>query len=357
MERLSGDAPQKILVRASNWLGDVVMATPAFRALRAGFPNAHITLHLREEHIPLMQGSPWFDELRPLRSYHAGLATVWKEGRALRQGDYDLGLCLPDSFSAALLMRLAGVRQIVGYKRGLRGPLLHRALAPPGTGADPFMIARELHELGLVSAVGCEPVGSGGGVKLELFTTSEETLEAGRALKNHQMDTTRPIVAIAPGASFGPSKIWPTSSFSAVADELAAAGANICVLGAPAEKELANQVCEAMQEPAINLAGEISLGATKAILARSRLLICNDAGARHIAVAFGVPCVVPMGPTSLEKTNLNLERVSVLTADDVECRPCYKRVCPIDHRCMTRITPKQVIDVSLTSLRASAESQ
>jgi len=356
MEPLSGEVPKKILVRASNWLGDVVMATPAFRALRKAFPGAHITLHLREEHIPLLQGSPWFDELLPLRSYHAGFGAVLQEGRTLRQGIYDLGLCLPDSFSAALLMRFAGVKHIVGYKRGFRTPLLHRARAPPGKGADPFMSARELHELGLVSALGCEPVGSGGGTKLELFTTSAEEVEAGRALKNHHVDSARPIVAIAPGASFGPSKIWPLASFAAVGDELAAAGASICVLGAPSEKDLANQVCEAMQEPAVNLAGEISLGATKALLARARLLICNDAGARHIAVAFGVPCVVPMGPTSLEKTNLNLERVSVLTADDVECRPCYKRVCPIDHRCMTRVTPKQVIDVSMTSLRASTES-
>ncbi len=350
------EPPNRILVRAANWLGDVVMATPAFRALREGFPDAHITLHLKEANIPLLQGSPWFDELLPLRSYHKGFGAMLQEARSLRAGDYDLGLCFPDSFGAALLMRMAGVKHIVGYKRYWRSPLLHCAVAPPGKKDDPFMVARELHELGLVTQVGCEPVGTGGGTKLELFTSSEEVLEAGRALKNHQVDSSRPIVAIAPGASFGPSKIWPLSSFAAVGDELAAAGAMVLVLGAPSEKDLANEVCEIMQEPAVNLAGEVSLGATKALLERARLLICNDAGARHIAVAFGVPCVVPMGPTSLEKTNLNLECVSVLTADDVECRPCYKRVCPIDHRCMTRITPQQVIDVSMSSLRAPAES-
>jgi heptosyltransferase-2 len=353
---MNGEAPKKILVRAANWLGDVVMATPAFRALREGFPDAHITLHLREAHLPLLQGAPWFDELRPLRSYHEGFGTKLREARELRAENYDLGLCLPDSYGAALLMRLGGVKRIVGYRRGFRSLLLHQAVAPPGRGKDPFMVARELHELGLVKALGCEPVGPGGGTKLELFPTSAEAVEAGRALRSHQVDPARPIVVMAPGASFGPSKIWPLSSFAAVGDELAAAGASVCVLGAPSEKDLANEVCELMAEPAVNLAGEMSLGATKALMARARLLICNDAGARHIAVAFGVPCVVPMGPTSLEKTPLNLERVSVLTADDVECRPCYKRVCPIDHRCMTRITPQQVVDVSLASLRTSAES-
>jgi heptosyltransferase-2 len=71
------------------------------------------------------------------------------------------------------------------------------------------------------------------------------------------------------------------------------------------------------------------------------VLVANDAGSRHIATAFGVPCVLVMGPTSLEKTPLNLERVSVLSAD-VACRPCYLRDCPIDHRCMTRVSPGQV---------------
>ena len=87
----------------------------------------------------------------------------------------------------------------------------------------------------------------------------------------------------------------------------------------------------------------------KAVLRRSRVLVCNDAGARHVAVAFGVPCVVMFGPTSLEKTNLNLARVLALSAD-VPCRPCYRRTCPIDHRCMTRIGPERVIAVALPSL-------
>ena len=87
-----------------------------------------------------------------------------------------------------------------------------------------------------------------------------------------------------------------------------------------------------MRTPAVDLTGEIGLGPLKAVVRRARVVLCNDAGARHVAVAFGVPCVVLMGPTSLEKTSLNLERVTVLS-EDVDCRPCYLRECPIDHRC------------------------
>jgi len=336
------EEPRTILVRGANWLGDVVMATPAFRALRAGFPRARITLHLREAHHSLLGGAPWFDEILPVTSYGRGLGPLFAEACALRSYRFDLGICMPDSMRAALLMRAAGVGRVVGYRGRLRGRMLHMRVPPPGDGLDPFLIARELHELGLVEALGCPSLGTG----LELFTTPLEEAEAQRALEEGGLDVDRPLVVLAPGASFGSSKIWPPSYFARVGDGLAAQGACVALLGAPEERPLAEEIRGAMAAHAVNLAGAIGLGATKALIARARLLVCNDAGARHIAVAFGVPCVVLMGPTALEKTNLNLEQVSVLTADDVDCRPCYKRVCPIDHRCMTRISPERVLAVA-----------
>ena len=102
-----------------------------------------------------------------------------------------------------------------------------------------------------------------------------------------------------------------------------------------------------------DLGGALDLGGLKAVLQRARVLLCNDAGARHIAVAFGVPCVVPMGPTALAKTNWNLEQVTVLSAG-VECSPCYHRVCPIDHRCMTQIPAAQAAEAALAAFESGA---
>ena len=341
------DQPQRILVRGPNWTGDLIMATPAFRALRAGFPQAHITVHLREALRPLLDGAPWFDALRPLGdSARSGLGFA-REAAALRAaGRFDLGLCLPDSFSAALLMRAAGVRQVVGYRRGGRRLLLHRAVAPPPGAGRRMWIARERHVLGLLAALGVPARGT----HLELFTTSAEEREA--AARLGEADP-RPIVLLAPGASYGPSKLWPAGSFAAVGDALAAAGARVALIGTPAERGLTARVGEAMWAPALDLAGAISLGALKAVVRRARLLVCNDAGARHVAVAFGVPSVVLMGPTALEKTDMNLERVVVLSTD-VDCRPCYRRRCPIDHRCMTRIAPDEVTAAALPALAADA---
>ncbi len=342
--------PQEILVRGPNWTGDWIMATPGFRALRAGFPEARITLQVRSGLEPLASGAPWFDAVAPVSSYGQGALALAREARSLRGTRFDLGLCLPDSFSSALLMRLGGVREIVGYQRGWRRALLHRAVPlPKAASGGRLMLARELHVLGLVEALGCDRRGT----HLELFVTAEEEREAHARLEKEGIDPERPYAVLAPGASYGSSKCWPAASFAAVGDALARVGARVAVVGTPAEQALVGEVTAAMNEPAAALAGELSLGGLKALLREARLLVCNDAGARHLAVAFGVPCVVMMGSTALEKTDLNLEGVSVLMAD-VDCRPCYKRECPIDHRCMTRIAPEHVLDQALPALAEDA---
>lgn len=339
-------APQEILVRGPNWTGDWIMASPGFRALRAGYPESRITLQVRPELAPLAAGAPWFDAVWPLASYGRGPRALLREGLALRrQRRFDLGICLPDSVSAALLMRAAGVRRIVGYRRGWRRPLLHRAVELPRPRARRLLIARERYVLGLLEALGCPARGT----SLELFVTAAEEEAARVALQARGVAPERPLAVLAPGASFGPSKLWPDRSFAAVGDALERAGLAVAVVGTPGERPLAAAVCAAMTRPAADLAGALDLGGLKALVRSSRLLVCNDAGARHVAVAFGVPCIVTMGPTALEKTDMNLERVSVLSAD-VECRPCYRRTCPIDHRCMERIPAEAVVEEALRAL-------
>ena len=341
---------QHILVRLPNWLGDVVMSTPGLRALRAGFPSARIHFHVRRELAPLLEGAPWFDELHSF-DRQPRWSEAWREGRAMGSvGHFDLGLCLPDSYSSAFLMRAAGVECVVGYGRAGRGALLHRRIPPPGGRGRQWM-AREQSILELVKSLGCSEQGT----HLELFTTDSEEARATAVLDaaSTPQDSRQPWVFLAPGASFGPSKCWPFASFARVGDQLAAAGARIGVLGPASEHALAARVCAAMSAPARNLAGALDLGALKAGLRRAAAVVCNDSGARHVAAAFGVPCVVLMGPTRLEKTGMNLDRVTVLQAD-VPCRPCYQRQCPIDHRCMTRLSPEAVLD-ALRDRRGSLE--
>ncbi len=345
---------KNILVRAPNWTGDVVMATPGLRALRAQFPQARITVQLRPGLEPLLAGIPWIDAVASVRSYHGGFRALFEEASALRAQAFDLGICLPDSFSSALLMRLAGIPEIVGYARGGRSWLLTQKIVAPHTDArGRVMLARELHVLGLIEALGAARQGT----KLELFTTPGEDAEAESALARHGIDGTQKIVVFAPGAAYGPSKIWPPEYFAKLGDELIRQkNVSIVLVGSPSERALSKQVIQAMTLRAVNLVGEIPLGAVKAVLKRAALLVCNDAGARHIAVALGVPCLVLFGPTSIEKTNMNLEHVEVFT-ENVPCRPCYRRVCPIEHICLRWILPERLLAAALPLLSEAREAR
>ena len=340
--------PASIVVRAPNWLGDVVMSTPGFRALRAGHPRAHIAVWLRPGLAPLLAGAPWFDAVHPYSS-GGGLAPIRAGRRLRREGHFELGICIPDSISSAVAMRAAGVGHIVGYRRGGRGVLLHWPLSLPPEAGPHRWIARERFVLGLIEATGAPEQGTG----LELFTTEEEEARASELVDSHAGPASGPWVALAPGASYGRSKCWPPESYAAVADALAGQGARILLLGSGAEAPLLASVRSAMRAQAVDLAGRTDLGTLKALLRRCSLLLCNDAGARHVAVAFGVPAIVFFGPTTLEKTDLNLESVIAFETQH-DCRPCYRRECSIDHRCLRDIAPSSVVQVARELLARAA---
>jgi len=346
------DTIRELQVRGPNWLGDLVMTTPALRALRAGLPEARITLLVPPGLESLLEGSPLVDRVIAQRSRHAGLAAAWREARSLaRDVRFDAGVCIPDSISSALFMRLAGVRHIVGYARGGRGVLLHQPVTPPADWGPRRMVARERFALGLVEALGV----SARGTELELHSTPAGERAAQALLEQHGLDPdAAPLVALAPGASFGPSKHWPAEHYAAVGDRLSGEGASVVLVGTADEARLCCEVAEQMGVGAPVLAGALGLDGLVALFRRLSLLLCNDAGARHVAAAFGVPSIVFFGPTSLEKTNLNLEHVRVMQTD-ADCRPCYRRECPIDHRCLREIQPEPVAKIALDLIASGSD--
>ncbi|MEE3328224.1 MAG: lipopolysaccharide heptosyltransferase II [Myxococcota bacterium] len=345
---MSGKAVSEILVRGPNWLGDLVMATPGLRSLRAGFPEARITLQIRPGLEALLAGSPYIDRIETLHSYHRGVVALVSEARQWRAGHrFDLGICLPDSFSSALFMKVAGVQKIVGYAQPVRRLLLDEAVEPLRRQEKRDWVAREEHVLGLMRALGCPDLGT----ELSLPTADEDQIELGRLLeaKGFSMEE-YPLVVLAPGASYGSSKRWPISHFAAVGDALAGAGARVLLVGTAEESKLTQAVKHEMKAPALDLGGSLGLSALKAAIGKAQVLIGNDAGCRHIAAAFGVPSLIFFGSTTVEKTPLNLETVQVFERS-LSCRPCYKRVCPLPgHPCLTGIPPAAVSEVALQTL-------
>jgi heptosyltransferase-2 len=343
---------EKITVVLPNHLGDVVMATPALRALRQARPEAEISAAIRRELAPVLGGSPWIDRFLDHGVYAVSgplgplgrVGRRWRLARAL--GDADLVILLPNSFSSALLAWTSGARQRLGYDRRGRALLLTHAVPAPRQNGRFAPVAMERYYLDLVAALGCSEKDT----SVELFLEPEAERECDALFERHGIDPAAPLVCIAPGAAFGPSKLWPPAYYAEVAAELLSRGVSVALVHAPEEEALADELRARTGPGLASLGGaHMTLSLLKSVLARARLLLCNDAGARHIAAAFRVPALVLMGPTSIHYTNLNL-RFTKLLRHPVECSPCQLKVCPIDHRCMTRLSPTDVIEEAQAAL-------
>jgi heptosyltransferase-2 len=331
------DSPSRILALAPNWLGDVAMCTPSLRALAARYPDAELTVAGRPAVCALLAGLPWITrnlELppRPSLSGMVGLA------KTLRPHSRDLAVVFPHSFRAALLARLTGARRRVGYARGSRGMLLTDAVPPYTENGRiaPIYMGREY--LDLVAAVDAQ--NDDQGLELHVDDAYRETVRARLAGEG-------PLVGIAPGAAFGPSKMWPAERYAAVADALhKQVGARCVLITGPGEEATRDAVLAAAKHPLLRAdEGRPSIALLKAVIAELDLLVGNDSGTRHIAVAFGVPVVCIMGSTSPRYSEGPYEKGRVLRVD-VDCGPCQKPVCTTDHRCMTRIDPRWVTDTA-----------
>jgi len=331
-------APDRILIRCPNWVGDAVMATPALRAVRNCFPESHITLLCKPDIADVLSDLPFYDDT--VDTPGKGRSTM-SVASSLRKQRFDLALILTHSFRSALVARLAGVRRRVGYDLQGRGFLLTDALQCPMEGRKkrPEYMAEEY--LRIVAYVGCKPSRR----CPELAVAHEAVALAQKILGPADAETKGPLVGIAPGASFGPSKLWYPERWAAVADGLAERfDASIVILTAPADWDIYRQIGSRMSARPVYIDEKLmSLQLLKALVSRLNLLLCTDSGARHVAVAFGVPTVVIMGPTDPRYTATDCEK-GVIIREEVDCGPCQKKVCTTDHRCMTQITSERVLE-------------
>lgn len=332
---------ERILIRCPNWIGDMIAATAALRCMRSNYPRAHIALLLKGYVRPVVAHAPWADEVVEVdpRGGAAGLFATAK--RLRRAPPYDLGLLLTESFNSALMLFLGRAKRRVGHPRDGRRLLLTDAVPWPGSGENPRWVPKVQVHSSLLEYLGCEGAND---QRPEVFTAPEDEAEAERLLAAGGRDAGRPLLAIVPGAAYGASKLWPPERFAKAADALAASRRfQAVVLAGSGEERIAAEIARGMKDRPIRFReGEVSFGALKAIVRRSALMICNDTGPRHLAIAYNVPSVVLMGPTSPLVTHSDYARTTILR-QDVPCAPCYLRRCPTDHRCMTLITPEMVV--------------
>jgi len=330
-----------VLIRGTNWIGDVVMTFPAIAAVRATLPKAHLTVLVKPWVADLVRMHPAVDEVllyeRPGR--HDGLRGFFTLARELRRRRFDAAILLQNAIEAAILARLAGIPVRAGYSTDARGLLLtHPVSRPPGI----HTVHQSLYYLGMLEALGFTPPGT----SVPIVPTEEQGRAAERHLAQMGIAGRRPLVGMAPGAAYGPAKRWFPERFAAVADRLAGLyGCPVLLFGSAGDRASTQAVRAAAKTALVDIAGRTPLGDAIALIACCDLFVTNDSGLMHVAGALGVPTVAVFGSTN-PKTTYPLGERTVLIRKPVDCSPCLKPECPTDFRCMDRVTVEEVLDHS-----------
>jgi heptosyltransferase-2 len=343
MNELNALNIKRIIVRGTNWVGDAMMTLPALRELRRLFPDAHITLATRSWANGLFIDAEFADELQVHEG--RGLRSFFQQVRAWRKGQFDLAILLTNSFASALVAVLARVPVRIGYASDGRARLLTHAIELPewrSTKHEIFYYLKIIAGLEWLftrqqTFLDVQPDAS-----LEVSHVRKD--EARYLLRRQGVDESRSLIALCPGSINSRAKRWPAESYAVLADRCVdTLGAQILLIGSKEELEVARQVADRMHNKPIVLTGQTNIAEVVAVLSIADMLITNDTGPAHVAAALGRPTLVIFGPTN-PLTTRPFSPFAEIIRHPPECAPCMLRDCPIDHRCMTAISPDEVFE-------------
>lgn len=326
-----------VLIRGTNWIGDVVMTLPAVAAIRKTLPQARISVLAKPWVAGVYRLLPDVDEVivfaEPGR--HEGLRGKLRLARELRRGGFDLAILLQNAIEAAIITRLAGIPLRAGYNSDGRGLLLTHSV-------QRTRAIRQVHQidyyLEMVKALGGTPAGR----DARLHPGADDAEIAEKIAGTFGIGAGRPLIGVAPGAAYGPAKKWFPERFAVVVDRLIdEAGGQAILFGSGGDRGSTAEVQRNARHPLVDIAGKTNLQEAIALIARCNLFLSNDSGLMHVAGALGVPTVAIFGSTNPATTSPVGKR-SVVIHRDVPCSPCLKPVCPTDFRCMELIGVEEV---------------
>jgi lipopolysaccharide heptosyltransferase II len=331
----------KLLIRATNWVGDAIIALPALRVVREHFKDAQITILARPYVADLYRDQRVCDDLIAYdwAGGHAGFTGRRRLVDELRKRKFDTALLLQNAFDAAWLTWRAGIPERIGYARDGRSWLLTKAVEVPRAGEIPahemFYYLELLRRIGWLKQLPRDERVAFEVPEVRRRRGAELLLEAGARPHARR-------IALGAGASFGAARCWPAERFAEAANRLAAeADADVVLIGTAGEAAVNGAIATRLKRPAIDLTGKTVIAELPGVLSQCHVFIGNDSGVMHVAAAVSLPVVGIFGPTDpLGTAPLALKRAIV--QQKPYCSPCFLRRCPTDHRCMTRIVPEMV---------------
>ena len=328
----------RILIVAPNWLGDSIMAQPLLALLKNKAPAAPIDVIAVPAVAPVFRRMPEVARVIEADFRHGSLdfRARWNLGRSLKS-QYAQSYTLPNSWKSALVPFFADIPVRVGYAGEARVGLIDVRHANPTKDAPREAMARFYARLADLPGKH--------DVKLELPQPwlFADPLRVIAAKVNLGLHPAQNLVALCPGAEYGPAKRWPAEYFAEAAGKLKARGYTPIVLGAQSDVPAGLTIEQLSSGAAINLCGKTSLDDAINLIAGSRAVITNDSGLMHVAAALGRPQIALFGSSSPEHTPPLSEAARVLYLK-VECSPCFARECPLGHfKCMRELTPEKVL--------------
>jgi heptosyltransferase II len=306
----------------------MVMATPMLRSLREA-SEGEIWAMGKPAAMHLYNGLDLFDRFVPYSG--RGIVDFLDTVSSLKRGGFERGIILPHSFRSALLLFLASVKTRIGYGRNGRGFMLTETIPDPAGGPEPTVehYLRILDELKMARAAET-PV---------LRVTEDEE----RRFDERLPDVGGNYVVFIVGAQYGPSKRWPDSHFSALADLLCERfSTRVYLLPGKGEEAVARRVYDGVKQKERVAIKDMDMRELKVALSRASLVVSNDTGPRHISVALSVPTVVVLGSMD-ERYSIYPSRHTYAISKDIPCRPCNMRRCDRDHECLKGIRPEEVL--------------
>ncbi|MBR4518451.1 MAG: lipopolysaccharide heptosyltransferase II [Victivallales bacterium] len=323
-----------VLLRSTNWLGDLMMTLPATWQLKCALPADVPLWVFAPKHLaPVWQAAPWIDGVIPFASHHPEA----NERAEVKARGFGLGIVMPNSFGSACDLWRCDIPRRLGRAGNLRSLLLTDRLPAWKRGEGEGKWHQLSYYLELMSVVGT--------VK---FTAECPPLEvsaepAGRV----GIHPGEKWLAIAPGAAFGPAKQWPAENFAVVARDHIDRGGKVVLVGTPKESHLAKEICR-IAPKALDLTGKTNLPELMSILQNVDKVVANDSGPMHLAAGLGTRGVALFASTDPVATG-PLGAPWELLVSTAECRPCFQRECPwagvIRYRCMRELTPQNVLEV------------
>lgn len=335
----------KILIKGANWIGDAVMSIPALRRTRMAFPDASIALHTRRWAEGVFRDAGIFDEIISYDPSGSKMRTVIEQAKVLRRHSFDAAVLLPNSFESAMTVGLAGIPRRFGYRTDGRRILLTDSLPVP----EWKSVRHESEFYSNLADLFIKSMGGEAGsapTETSLTVSLERKSGAINRLASFGMGYGFPVVAIGAGSTNSMAKRWPAEYFAKLCENLSSSfDAEIVLLGAANEADVGAELLKLTDAKLLDLIGKTDLSEATATLAIVDLFVSNDMGLAHIAASLGTPTLTIFGPTN-ETATAPLGPNARFVREVVECSPCMLRECPIDHRCMTRLTPERVFEVA-----------